>query len=318
MKKSFFRIAISMALSAANILTLNPSAHAWGKLGHETVAAIAWDRLSVSAKEQITVILDPNETLEEASTWADRIRNDESWDFIKPYHYVETLPDQSYLEHDHSENGDVVRAIFTYANILKKPVQDRIEASNALRLLVHFVGDLHQPLHASFTTGPLAGTHGGNSIKVDFLPTAVASPDKKKKKKWSLHHVWDSKIIDHDYKQNCPPTETYAVCIKKSESYAAWIKDVYKGVQHLTAVEWASEVTHYLDGVMNIKGNTIDEEYLKREIPVSRKLLVIAGVRLARQLEAALALADAANEEKTQMLFLEKFKKPIDLPTEAK
>jgi hypothetical protein len=314
MKKCFYGMVTGLALCAANFLTLNPSAHAWGELGHETVAAIAWDRLSESAKNQITAILDPNETLEDASTWADRIRSDESWDFIKPYHYVETLPDQSYLDHDHSENGDVVRAIFTYANILKKPVQDRIETRNAIRFLVHFVGDLHQPLHASFTTGALAGTHGGNSIKVEFLPQVVTNSDKKKKKKWSLHQVWDSKIIDHDYKQNCPKIETYAVCIKKSDSYAAWIKDV----KQLTAVEWSSEVTQYLDGVMKIKDNTIDDEYLKREIPVARKLLVTAGVRLARQLETALALADAANEEKTQMLFLEKFKTPIDLPTEAK
>src|SRR5690606_8782647 len=104
-------------------------------------------------------------SLAEAGTWADRIRGDERYNWAAPLHYI-NLPVtwQTYEpSRDCPSQGCILKAIETYrAQLADKTLSDR-ERAEALLFLVHFVEDIHQPMH----TG-LRDDRGGNDVKVSF------------------------------------------------------------------------------------------------------------------------------------------------------
>ena len=122
---------------------------AWGAVGHQTIAFIAQDRLSPAAKSAVRKILGPGKNLASVSTWADSIvrKRPET----APWHYLnlDARQDQNLFDlSDSCHNHDcVVDQIDKNLGVLKATFSSRREKSEALKFLVHFVGDLHQPLH---------------------------------------------------------------------------------------------------------------------------------------------------------------------------
>ena len=80
-------------LASLVLLLLSATALGWGGDGHRIIATIAWEYLTPEARATVESLLkdDPDTTLADASTWADRIRSDHSYDWAKPLHYVSTL-----------------------------------------------------------------------------------------------------------------------------------------------------------------------------------------------------------------------------------
>ncbi|CAO3401841.1 S1/P1 nuclease [Azospirillum palustre] len=161
-------------------------AAAWGRDGHETVAAIAYSLLTPETKQKVDVILGDTSgaAFIKASTWADEIkgiRQDKPYPTSGPWHYV-SIPLESpvYVQNRDCKSTDCVvekinefRAKAADTSLLPAIRRD------ALAFVIHFVGDVHQPLHATEN-----GDRGGNEVAISF-----------RGRQTNLHSIWDSGII---------------------------------------------------------------------------------------------------------------------------
>lgn len=170
-----FLAALLMSLTATQAL-------AWGQNGHRVTGGIAEPLLSRKAKAAITAIIG-NETLAEASTWADEMRSSPEpfWQTTSvTWHYVTVPAGKTYLEVGAPPEGDAYTALKQFAATLKDPNATLEQKQLALRFSVHLIGDLHQPLHVG-----TRADRGGNDRKVTFGRDET-----------NLHAVWDGTLID--------------------------------------------------------------------------------------------------------------------------
>ena len=151
----------------------------WGKTGHRATGEIAQKYLSRKAKKEIEKLLDGH-SIAYVSNFADEIKSDKKYREYSPWHYVNFPFDSTYEKHPKSEKGDLIVGINTCVEVLKNQSASKEEKVFHLKMLIHFMGDLHQPLH----TG-MAEDRGGNDIKVKWFNKGT-----------NLHTVWDSKMID--------------------------------------------------------------------------------------------------------------------------
>ncbi|TPE62439.1 S1/P1 nuclease [Sandaracinobacter neustonicus] len=168
-------------LLAALLLTAAAPALAWGQNGHRITGAIADRHLSPKARAGLMEILG-TEGLAEASTWADFMRSAPG-DFWQkdstPFHYVTIPIGKGYS--GAPPQGDAVTALAKYSAVLRDPRASLADRQQALRFVIHIVGDLSQPLHVG-----REGDRGGNDVKVSFF----GSPS-------NLHTVWDTLLLEN-------------------------------------------------------------------------------------------------------------------------
>ena len=214
MKKYFFSILILAFLAVPSITW------AWGQQGHRIVGEIAYNHLSPKAKAAIQKILGV-ESMALASTWADFIRSDTGYKYLDSWHYIDFDRDLTYQEMKTFLKSDTTHDAYTAIIFLKNQLQKRNISREKklmyLKLLLHIVGDVHQPLHVS-----KSGDMGGNDIKVSWFGQAS-----------NLHTVWDSKIIDNEQLSYTEYSNALdhpsAQFIKKlqSQPIAQWLYDSY-------------------------------------------------------------------------------------------
>ena len=118
----------------------------WGSTGHRALAEVASFYLTENAKKKINEILD-GETIVTASTYADDIKSDSRYDKYYSWHFVNMELDENYKDIVPSETGDVFMAINTCIDMLESESTSDLDKSFYLKLLIHFVGDIHQPMH---------------------------------------------------------------------------------------------------------------------------------------------------------------------------
>lgn len=152
----------------------------WGQTGHRVIGHVAQQHLTPKTAQAIEDLLD-GASLAFVSTYADEIRSDSRYKRYAPWHYVNMPLDKKYGEVTPNSKGDVVQAIKNCIQVLQDPDADKENKAFHLRLLVHFVGDLHQPMHVG-----RAEDRGGNDITIYWFG-----------KKSNLHRLWDSQLIDH-------------------------------------------------------------------------------------------------------------------------
>src|SRR6476646_9233618 len=137
----------------------------WGQLGHRIVAEIADSYLTAKTRAEIKKILG-NESIAMASNWADFVKSDTAFKYLDTWHYINFEKNLSYqqvkqvLQKDTGTVKDAYGAIMFLSKELKKKNLPLSKKQMYLRLLIHIVGDVHQPLHVS----PVGST-GGNDIK---------------------------------------------------------------------------------------------------------------------------------------------------------
>jgi hypothetical protein len=309
-----------LVLSFISLLPAAP-AWAWGCKGHQTVALIAEQNLTPEALQFVNKLLaenpvDPSlkrycsdpahDLLADASTWPDDVRYSAK---NGPWHYIDIprgAPPAPLPQYCGSE-GCITQAIADQLAILKDPGADPHLRANAIRYIVHFVGDLHMPLHATTNDD-----RGGNCVPVYFYwrkPHAVKDSFAP-----NLHFLWDVAILELDM-DSADPSE-YAAFL--SQSFAADFPKWRQTGIHVD--DWAWESHDLAESVVygrlspnipvekpvdvhscaddnNIGQRMMDlhvsagEKYQEAAAPVVQKRLAQAGVRLALILNDAVATA---------------------------
>ena len=162
-------------------------ARAWGPVGHETVAYIAEDNLTPAAREKVEAILGADVSLADVANWADQIKPNRPE--TAGWHFIDIKDRTPGTESDEPRyctgNNCVVDQITLDLAALKNKSTSRTQELEALKFLVHFVGDLHQPLHCADDND-----RGGNGKTVLFVKPGTHSKGTKLK----LHAVWDHLI----------------------------------------------------------------------------------------------------------------------------
>ena len=194
-KRRLFKSKVVVGLLA--IMLSAPSLSlGWGAGGHMMVARIAFKRLNPRAKAQAMALLarpiNPveisakSQDFVNASHWADDLRPFAEFDSFKPLHFIDKpfSSDGTPLPTDLPEPDNVIKALEDNVNILKTST-DKDAQAQALRLIIHFVGDIHQPLHCATRVSSALpeGDRGGNLVSI-----TVAG------KKTNLHSYWDGGI----------------------------------------------------------------------------------------------------------------------------
>jgi len=151
----------------------------WGKTGHRVVGEVAQMHLSKRAKRGVQKIL-KGQSLASVANYADNIKSDTLYRKFSPWHYVNFPADKKYTEVTPSSSGDLVMAIQKCVEIVKNPNSSEADKSFYLKMLVHLVGDLHQPMHAGRKEDK-----GGNDIQIRWFGNGS-----------NLHRLWDSDMID--------------------------------------------------------------------------------------------------------------------------
>ena len=179
------------------LVALAPArAAAWGGEGHRITARVAWAKVRQTTRNRILSILGGSGSLEQAATWPDTLYgNPEQWGYTFRWHFADipTDSDHRYLASrdcvKESEGDCVINAIARERATLAGGGSSASQRRNALRFLIHFVGDLHQPLHCAEDNRD----EGGNLKPVCFFGVCWDSSGKNK----NLHMTWDKLMIQH-------------------------------------------------------------------------------------------------------------------------
>jgi S1/P1 Nuclease len=288
-----------MTLKQANALALglmlasscSPLAWAWGPQGHRTVGAIADRLLTPQAHAAVAALLDADldkfgnpsgrTTLEAVSVWADELNGTPA--AHPKWHYDDTPvcgaePKERYCGDAQCNTGQLTRLIA----VLGDPQAPARERNEALKWVVHLVGDIHQPLHAADNAD-----HGGNRV-------VVALEGVRTHGRANLHRVWDTDLVQlalHARNRQQPPRDIDALTAEARQM----VSEVGQG----SPDQWARESNNLARNVAyhfpGFACNTVpagivvlDSAYENQAETVVRERLLLAGGRLANLLNNTL------------------------------
>jgi S1/P1 Nuclease len=307
--------AILVALPTISLLAA--TANAWGCKGHQTVALLAEKHLTPEARELVFGLLKANpidpqtkrycgsavsDLIGDASTWADDVRPDRK---NGPWHYID-IPrgaSRDKLESFCGKDGCVISALAEQVAILKDKSAGSAKRADAARYIIHFVGDLHQPLHSTTNAD-----QGGNCVPLKYFRRQPRehghgfSPN--------LHSIWDSAILERDA-EGAEPGE-YAGTLEQifAADESGWLKagihvddwawesheyaetTVYGGLTPKVAIEPNVPVHSCTDdnhiGERLLREHiAVGEAYQEQAAQVVERRVAQAGVRLAMILNEA-------------------------------
>ena len=256
----------AMFLVLALILSRSPG-FPWGGEGHQVVGLIAEKYMTATALAKAGDPLDGS-AIDAVASWADDYRKDHRE--TGPWHYIDIpLADSKIDLARECPNGDyVIAKTQQFLAVLKDPKADKDAKAQALKFVVHFVGDLHQPLHDEDN-----GDKGGNTRQVIFDD----HPD-------NLHWVWDTGLVEHI---NRNPA---ALAAELESRITPHDQD---GWQKGSIEDWVMEGHQLTQKVAygdlsNENPAPITPNYERQADPVIELQLEKAGVRLAHLLNDAL------------------------------
>lgn len=247
---------------------------AWGEEGHKIVAQIAQDHLLPTTRANIKALTGSGASIVSMATWADKYRL--SHPETKRWHTVgiplsKDVYDPSRDCKQVENKGDcIVNEINRAQATLADPNAELKPRIEALKFLVHFIGDVHQPIHC------VKKMKGASDADVRFFNVPM-----------SLHKVWDSAIIARRF--------------RNEREYARWLEQSWlpgkniAGLSSGSVVDWAQECHKAGKAAFDMPtdGN-LDDGYYARAIPVVDRQLAIAGLRLARILNDSLGASQMA------------------------
>ncbi|MBL6603735.1 MAG: S1/P1 nuclease [Bacteroidetes bacterium] len=227
----------------------------WGSTGHRALAEVASFYLTENAKNKINEILD-GETIVTVSMYADDIRSDNRYDKYYDWHFINMELDEDYEDAVPSEKGDVFIAINKCLDILESDSLTDSDKSFYLKLLIHFIGDLHQPMHIGRYED-----RGGNRVYVKWFG-----------RNSNLHRVWDSEMINgynmsySELAKNLPTPENLEIEFERDD-----------------LIDWVNETHSYTRKIYNDVSidDNLGYEYQYQNFQIVRELILKGGMRLA-------------------------------------
>lgn len=238
-------------------LMVSPAVFGWGLLGHRVVGEVASKHLSKKAEKAIQRVLG-NKTMAEASNWMDDIKSDRQpkYDTLNAYHYVSIPDGMKYEETNLNPKGDAFVGLNTAIAKLKSKTLSPEMETFYLNMLIHIVGDLHQPLHVG-----RKDDRGGNTIHVGWFGD-----------KSNLHRVWDSDMLNdklYSYTE-----------LTKIVDHAT--SDEIKSWQASTLDDWVQECQDLRPGIYDFEEKRYWEyKYMYAHWDTVKHQLLKGGIRLA-------------------------------------
>lgn len=236
------------------------NAMAWGLLGHRVVGEIAQSYLSKKAGREVKKILG-HESLAMASNWADFIKSEPSYNYLGNWHYINLPAGLSSDQIQNSLQKDTATNVYTKIRFLSTELKnnslDQDKKVMYLRLLIHFVGDLHQPMH----TGRFEDL-GGNRVQLIWFGQST-----------NLHRLWDSDLIESqelsytEYARSLNFIDKSRLFQLQNEDVNIWVEDSYRISQKIYA---------------NVNsGDKLGYRYIYDNLAVADQQLLKGGVHLA-------------------------------------
>ncbi len=262
MKKpnSLFKYSLHAILMA----TVAIPSYGWGQKGHDTVALIAQEHLTPTARLKAEELFG-GKSIVYYSNWLDNASHTQEYEYSLPWHYKNVDADETYRSARIAPEGDIVTAVTQQIEILACDTVSHDKKALALKMVVHFLGDIHQPMHLGHRSDL-----GGNRVPVKFFG-----------QKSNLHKVWDSRILEAGH----------------SWSHTEWQREIdrlspeeeQQILSKVNAHEWANET---YDLVKQIYKETpaetnISFDYISRWTPAIELQLLRGGIRLADVLNYA-------------------------------
>jgi hypothetical protein len=310
-----------VVLIAVAALSATPSARGWGCKGHEIVALVAEAHLTPRAREMAFKILadgpisptlaryckEPGlDAFVDSSTWADDERN--VLPETGPWHFIDIprgAPESSISEDCPPATGCVTSALTAHLGILRDSGATPQARADALRFLIHFVGDIHQPLHDTTNND-----RGGNCVPVAFFDRAPRETNPTQESYTpNLHEVWDSEIIKRFLDAQTPKQAASELDLAFRAEIPAWQSEpsdftswaweshqlaegtVYGRLPNKIAIETPRPVNRcgdddHISTRMLELNEKLGTEYQDAAAPVVREQLAKAGIRLAALLNS--------------------------------
>ncbi|MXO96520.1 endonuclease [Erythrobacter aquimaris] len=281
------RHGLLTALAALAAL-LPAQASAWGFYAHETTGKIAWENITPETRAKIDALFRAEpllaapgcrlRSIEDASTWPDCVRRTRwRWGYTAAWHYRTAPVCEDYNARRNCSGGNCVTAQIERSHRLladeSLPAHIRLEA---LAFLVHFIGDVHMPLHS--------GDHedrGGNSVEAAY---GIAPG-------LNLHWIWDGPLAERAITSaEVPLVRQYTVAERADlggGDAAEWGREswqISRDFVYPTAFDRPA-----CEGADLEDETALTQEDIERAIPISQRRVQQAGVRIAEYLESAFA-----------------------------
>lgn len=268
----FRNICFSAALICGSMSVLG-----WGQKGHDVTAYIAEQHMSPSARAAAEQLLD-GKSIVYYSNWLDNASHTPEYAYSKTWHYKNIDADETYYRAPINDKGDVVTAINAQSLILQDTTRSKEDRSLALKIIVHLVGDIHQPMHMGHRSDL-----GGNKHVIKYFN----SPS-------NLHKIWDSNVLEAGHKW----------------SYTEWQQQIDRA-DHATEDEYTSSMRPEDWGLETYQiakeiyettpqNTNVEYNYIAKWTPVIEQQLLKGGLRLANILNTILGTsADSCQDINT-------------------
>ncbi|WP_240504496.1 S1/P1 nuclease [Tsuneonella mangrovi] len=281
-----------IALAAAAVLACLPqAAFAWGGYGHRTTAAIAMDNVSPATRRAIVRLLAhsrelgtpdcPVHSLEDASVWPDCIRKERwRWGYTAPWHYQDEPVCEDYSVRRNCANGNCVSAqIERNERILADERLPAAQRLAALAFVVHFIGDIHQPLHSADNEDD----KGGNTRRVDY----GIVPD------LNFHSIWDTTLTERAISSANPPlVRRYSPAEKAAlggGTPADWGRESWTIAKDFAYREAFGRDPCATGAAPTPEHGALSQQAIVAALPVIDERIEQAGIRIAQALDKAFA-----------------------------
>ncbi len=285
--------AIVAVISVFILIVFSGSALAWNATGHRIIAQIAYDQLTPNARKQVLQLTKvmaksdgSSKVFANSAAWADDLRID-GVNAFNHWHFIDTpyFADNTVLPKNPMPSDNIVWAIQQCLTVLQNPNTNRFEKAFFLRMLIHLVGDAHQPLHCINRYSRIFpnGDNGGNLF---LLPP----PDPS-----NLHAYWDDGLGLFD-----AYNASGSLTLGKLKSIAKNLEIAYPAVKFATRSRdlnpqvWVNE-SFYLAKTFVYQtpvNKPLTQVYLQQGQIMVQQQLVIAGYRLGQLLNQLFATTD--------------------------
>lgn len=230
------------------------NAFGWGATGHRAIGYIADQHLSKKARLAIEKVL-RGQSLAMAGTWMDDIKSDSTYDHTHDWHWVTIQNGETYDQSVKNPKGDLIMTLERLIAELKSKKLSVKQEAEHLKMIVHLLGDIHQPLHVGFGTD-----QGGNQVKLTWFGANT-----------NLHRVWDSDMIDGSK-------------LSYTELANAWPKadaTRVKSLQQATVRDMANEAMTFRKQVYSYGDGKLGYDYNYQNFNTVLEQIQKAGIRLA-------------------------------------